>query len=184
MNHLHIAGAQGGQKTRRLLEVELRIGGLDHEHKFVVGHIRKVLGIEDRVVVPRKAVQREHADHGAEGRAKNRQLEHHGYRELPRKQWLAADHQGIADGADEPDHEDGIQQAEQTAGGDDVAQERHAGTDGIVDTVHGKRRQGVEFFEAEFVVEFPAGFDERIRIVELRHHAVDLRFLWPVSSGA
>src|SRR5262249_55986695 len=74
-NGRHLSRLQRFQEPARLLEIELRIAGLDAEEEAVAAGEREPGHVEHRVIGHRQPVQREHAEDGRQGRGENRALE-------------------------------------------------------------------------------------------------------------
>src|SRR5947209_1229541 len=71
----HLPRPQCLEESPRLLQIEVRVFGLDAEEEPIAAGERESRDIEDGVIRHRQAVQRQHAEHGRQGRDEDRALE-------------------------------------------------------------------------------------------------------------
>src|ERR1051326_376337 len=97
INGHHLSRMEAGQKRLRLLQVELRVAGLDDEEELVLARQAESRRVEDRMVRLGQAVEREHAEDGRRRGEEDRQLEHRGNPRDPRVGGPSADVHRVGD---------------------------------------------------------------------------------------
>src|ERR1051325_4593033 len=159
------------EKLPHFVELEFRIACLHDEKELVARGLIESLDVEDGVIRHRQAVEGEHAEHREEGGDEHGALERDRDPRRPRVVRPAADVERIADDVRVPAHEESAETAEETAGEDDGghAGVRHA--DRLVQSVNGKRREGVHLRVAR-LARGGGRIEQLLRTVELRDDAV------------
>src|SRR5215472_7435059 len=75
LNFHHLSRMKTREEGAGRVEVELGVARFDDEEELVLARAIEVRRVEDRMIRPRQAIQREHADDGGERPEQDRGLE-------------------------------------------------------------------------------------------------------------
>ncbi len=171
LHELDAAGPERLQQRPGGRLIELRIPRLDRNEEAVVAHPLEHPGAEERMVMHRQPVQREHAEHGAKRAEEDAQFEGDRDERRPGEKRLAADHEWIGLRVDPPLQAESQCGARQPHGEHDPGKRRPPQPHRLLDPVHGERRVRVPARESG-VAHALAGMVEVRRRCELGEKSV------------
>src|SRR5882672_5568204 len=160
--------------ARGVRQMKLRVAGLDAEKEAVRRGVREAMDIEDRMMRLREPVQGEHAKHGGERRAENRQFESDGNKSRPAIERAAADVERIGDDVDPVLEEEPAEATRQAAYQTNRRHHVAFQSERLRKTFDRKWRVSVQAAVTRFA-DFLHRMNELFGSAELPHHAVDVR---------
>ena len=134
-----LLAAERLQEVAGLVDVEVRVGGLEDDHERVVGDARELREVEERVMVAGQPVEDELAEERAEGGEQDRALVEDGEREDHAPEGLAADDDRVVEGVGVPGEEAAGEEARHAA---EQREARHRGAREAHRLVHPVDREG------------------------------------------
>src|ERR1019366_6488326 len=163
---------QAFQKLPRGVWVELWIRCLYAQEESVSGGARESFDVEYGVIRLRQSVEHEHANHSSDTCNQHHEFERNRNVGRPGVQWPSCNVVRIGDHTDPPTQHEAADCTAQTSHEDQALHPVTAEANGLRQAFHGHRSIGVHLpvtFEASPI----GGVEQRLRIVELGHDAIE-----------